>query len=95
MEARGYGLKGRTSFHIFKFSKRDRNLMIIIGILTAVVIGGCVMHANTMYYYPAITMVASWKIIIPAAVCYFVLLILPMIIDIKGEQRWQKLSLEM
>lgn len=95
MEARGYGLKGRTSFHIFKFSKRDRNLMIIIGLLTAVVLGGCALHANTLYYYPAIRMVSSWAVTIPAAICYFALLILPMIIDIKGEQRWQKLSLEM
>ncbi|MFQ9847439.1 MAG: energy-coupling factor transporter transmembrane component T [[Clostridium] leptum] len=32
MEARGYGLHGRTSFHIFKFAKRDRNALIIIAV---------------------------------------------------------------
>ena len=95
MEARGYGLKGRTSFHIFKFAKRDRNAMLLIGVLTAVVIAGCVMGGNGMYYYPSITFLAPWKVIIPSAICYFALLILPLIIDIKGEQRWQKLSLEM
>ena len=95
MEARGYGLKGRTSFHIFKFSKRDGNALTIIAILTAVVLVGCFMGGNGMYYYPAIRFTASWKVIIPSAICYFILLILPLIIDVKGEQKWQKLNLEM
>ncbi len=95
MEARGYGLKGRTSFHIFKFTKRDRNLLIVIIALSLVILIGCSLGANGMYYYPAITFIAPWTLIIPMAISYFILLILPIIIDIKGEQKWQKLNLEM
>ncbi len=95
MEARGYGLKGRTSFHIFKFTKRDRKLLIIIICLTLTILIGCSFGANGMYYYPAITFIASWNLIVPMAISYFILLILPIIIDIKGEEKWQKLNLEM
>lgn len=40
MEARGYGLKGRTSFSIFRFDKRDGRLMSLIIILFIIVLAG-------------------------------------------------------
>lgn len=95
MEARGYGLRGRTSFHIFKFSKRDCNMLILIVVLAAVVLSGCFLGVNNIYYYPAIVYPTSWQLILPFAVSYFILLILPIFMDIKGERKWRKLSLEM
>lgn len=95
MEARGYGLHGRTSFHIFKFAKRDRNTLILIAVLSVIVFTGCLLGVNNIYYYPAIEYKTSWQLTLPFAASYLLLLLLPAIIDIKGEQRWRKLSLEM
>lgn len=94
MEARGYGLRGRTSFHIFKFTRRDRNALLLILALAAAVTVGCVLGANNIYYYPAIVFHTPWSVVIPAALAYSLLLALPVILDIKGERRWQKLSFE-
>lgn len=95
MEARGYGLHGRTAFHIFKFAKRDRNLLALILLLSVSVLTGCLLGVNNIYYYPAIEYTTSWQLTLPFAASYSVLLLLPIIIDIKGEQRWRKLNLEM
>lgn len=92
MTARGYGLRGRTSFHIFKFTKRDKNLLVAILLLTVIVMAGCFYGVNNIYYYPAILFPTAWRVQIPIAVCYFLLLILPTVVDIKGEQRWLKLN---
>ncbi len=85
MEARGYGLRGRTSFHIFKFEKRDRNALILIGTLAVIVIVGCLLGANDIYYYPAIVFPASPLITLTIAGVYLLLLSIPILIDLKGE----------
>lgn len=95
MEARGYGLHGRTSFHIFKFTRRDRNVLILILALVAAVAAGCLMGAGSIYYYPAVVYPAAMVITAPTACVYFLLLLLPIILDIRGEQRWKKLRFEM
>ena len=95
MEARGYGLPGRTSFHIFKFTKRDRNVLVFILILTGMITAGCLLGVSNIYYYPAIVYPAPWSLTILIGCIYFLLLILPIILDIRGEQRWKKLRFGM
>ena len=94
MEERGYGLRGRTSFHLFKFTKRDGCALGCIAALTAIVIVGCIYGVNNIYYYPAVTFQFSVWITAPVAATYFILLALPIWIDIRGERRWAKLSFE-
>ena len=90
MEARGYGLKGRTSFHIFKFTARDRAVTAAVLLLAAFTAAGCLLGANDMYYYPAVTFPSSWALTLPAAGAYAALLLLPVGLDIKGEKVWRK-----
>lgn len=89
MEARGYGLKGRTSFHLFKFTRRDKRLLLFIllpGILTAL---SCFMNLTTIYYYPTIRLGqwGLWKIL--TLLCYGILLSTPAVIDLQGEKKWR------
>ena len=92
MEARGYGLHGRTSFHIFKFAKRDRNALIIIAVMALTVLAGCFLGVNSIYYYPAVVDPSPWALTLPFACVYLALLVLPLIIDIRGEKTWLKLN---
>lgn len=89
MEARGYGLPGRSSFHLFKFTERDKKLtayILITGIISTI---GCALGETTIYYYPAIVF-REWDLFrIITLVSYVMLLAAPMIIDIMGEKRWQ------
>ena len=92
MEARGYGLHCRTSFHIFKFAKRDRNALIIIAVMALTVLAGCFLGVNSIYYYPAVVDPSPWALTLPFACVYLALLVLPLIIDIRGEKTWLKLN---
>lgn len=94
MEARGYGLHGRTSFHLFKFSGRDKKMMAILLISGVIALIGCGMGETSIYYYPVIRM-AEWSILrIASLLAYCALLASPLIMDILGEKRWQRLRYE-
>ncbi|MCI6278024.1 MAG: energy-coupling factor transporter transmembrane protein EcfT [Clostridium sp.] len=94
MEARGYGLKGRTSFSIFRFDKRDGRLMSLIIILFTIVLAGCMKGQNNILYYPEVIFTTITPFSIIVIISYFLLLLVPIIIDIRGELMWKRLSLE-
>lgn len=95
MEARGYGLKGRTSFHLFKFTKRDFSCFLAMFLLGITVVIGCCLGKTDIYYYPSIYIPKTDIYTIIVGLAYFLLLILPIVIDIKGEIKWKQYSLEM
>lgn len=95
MEARGYGIKGRTSFHLYYFEKRDLiNLMIII-LFGTLSIYGCMIGINDIYYYPIIIFPKMNLTSIVLIVAYLVLLIIPIVIEVKGDRKWKKYNLKM
>lgn len=95
MEARGYGLRGRTSFHLYKLSGRDiKALLVMIG--TAVpVLAPMAPHLTEMSYYPKFVFPKADAFTVTALISYAVLMALPIIIDIAGEYRWKQLDLNM
>jgi energy-coupling factor transport system permease protein len=92
MEARGYGLHGRTSFHLFRFRKRDVRLLVLILLLGVVLIVSAGKGYGDIYYYPAVSYPHPWSSLILPSAAYAVMLWVPFIIDVKGELRWKKLS---
>lgn len=95
MEARGYGLKGRSSFHLFKFTKRDYMLLVIMLVLGGISTTGCILGKTSMYYYPIITPQSFDAVTVVTVISYTVLLLIPMIVDVKGEKEWRQLNLQM
>lgn len=95
MEARGYGLHGRTSFHLFKFSHRDivaLVLMAVTGIpLVAAVFGGM----TDMAFYPVVAFPEVNFVTALLVICYCVLAATPLVIDIVGEIKWKQLDSKM
>ena len=95
MEARGYGLKGRTSFHLYHFEKRDIQgiiLIILLGIMPLIL---CFMGKTDIYYYPTIMFPKTDILQISSIVMYFIILTIPTIIDVRGRKKWNKYNLEM
>lgn len=93
MTARGYGLHGRTSFHLYHFERRDAVSLTCIAACAAVVIFGCVKNASRIYYYPTVRLDISE--LSPAGMAVFVcvlilLLVTPVLIDLAGEYAWRK-----
>ena len=54
MRSRGYGLKGRTAFSIYRFTKRDKVLLVWFGALAAISLYGCSQGAAFAQYNPRI-----------------------------------------
>ena len=94
MEARGYGLKGRTSFHLFKFTARDGRLLAWMAGLGLAAAAGCFLGASGMDYYPTIVFHEFTLLKAVSLVCYSLLLATPLIIDVLGEKKWQRLKSE-
>lgn len=95
MEARGYGLRGRTSFHLYRFSQRDGAALAAILILGVFAAAGCVLGKTAIYYYPGIWIKPVDIGFVITLFTYLALLALPIVIDIKGERKWKQLNSEM
>lgn len=93
MEARGYGLPGRTSFHLFVFRRRDLWMITLIIILGACIIAGNISGSTTIYYYPYIRYPKQDVLSFAVYILYYILLLIPVITDIGGELRWRRLRL--
>lgn len=94
MEARGYGLPGRTSFHLFKMSPTDWMLMATITVTGIICVVGCALGKTSIYYYPVVVPMSWDAMTIITLISYVVLLALPLVLDIAGERKWQQLRLE-
>lgn len=94
MEARGYGLPGRTSFHLFKMTPADRAMLAVIGISGLIAAAGCIMGKTSIYYYPKVVP-GQWDLLtVITLAAYTALLASPVIADIMGEIKWQRYRLE-
>ena len=94
MEARGYGLPGRTSFHLFKMTPTDKVLLTGISISGMIGAAGCALGKTSIYYYPKVVL-GQWDM--PTVItfaAYIALLAVPVIADILGEIKWQQYRLE-
>jgi energy-coupling factor transport system permease protein len=89
MEARGYGLKGRTSFHLFRLTGSDLGVLVLMLLLGLVCITGCVMGYTNIYYYPTITLpdFSLMQSVSIMAFCAF--LYSAVIMDIRGMYEWK------
>jgi len=92
MRARGYGLPHRSSFSIFRFDRRDGIVTALMGLLSIVVIAGFFLGKNNILYYPAIVADRITLLSANIYVAYFILLMMPAVIDLLEEYKWKSLS---
>lgn len=89
MKARGYGLKGRTSFSIFRFDNRDKiNFFIMIGLIIIIMIGAF-KGETTIKFFPSIKMLEISVFSLFVYIAYLILCILPIIINIQEAIKWK------
>ncbi len=92
MRSRGYGLRGRTNFSVYRFDTRDKLLCILIGILGGIVLIGILTKQVTSLYYPVFMINPSSVISILVYVCYGILCFLPWIMNIVEDIKWHYLK---
>lgn len=88
MKARGYGLRGRTSFSLFKFSKRDVGMLIfVIGISICILLG---MFDGGLKFvcFPQFEMAEFTAFSASVYVAYFMLCTVPIFIEVRMRYKW-------
>ena len=95
MEARGYGLRGRTSFHLYRFSRRDTVMMVWLCVLGAISITGCAMHKAEAWFYPVYKLHPFDGLTAASLAAFILLSATPVVMDIAGELRWKRSDLTM
>jgi energy-coupling factor transport system permease protein len=95
MKSRGYGIKKRTNYSIFRFSVRDAVICSWFVSLGAYVAIGKISGAVKFYYFPLFTDI-SWSLYsITVFFAYFMLCITPVILIIGEKLKWRFINSKM
>ena len=93
MKSRGYSLRGRTAFSIYRFDNRDRSLVIVFFWCLTVIGMGVLLNQTTMYFDPMLIMNPITTLSYAFYAAYTLFLLLPLGLQIVGEYRFDKLRL--
>lgn len=92
MKARGYGLKGRSSFSIFKFIKRDGIMLGFISVIAMFLIAGYSNGYGKLLFYPTIEEIKIDTLSIILYIAFLVINIIPILLEIVEAYRWKYLK---
>ncbi len=92
MKSRGYGQHRRTAFSIFVFDRRDVKALVCIVILGIYTLVCGIMGGMYFSYFPSMTAVEPSFFTLSTFTAYFVLCIIPIIIDRREAVRWKSLK---
>ena len=90
MKSRGYSLKGRKAFSIYRFDHRDKSLLTLFLLGIAMVLAGWRLGEMSIFFDPAIQIHPISKISWLFYAAYAVFLALPLVLQIYGEYRFKK-----
>ncbi len=88
MEARGYGLRRRTSFHLYRFTRAEGLLLLALLIPAAFAVLAVCLGRTSIYYYPAIVIKPPDAVQILGFVGFAAAALLPPALDIREVRRW-------
>lgn len=89
MKARGYGLKGRSNFSIYRFIKRDMIMISLIGIIGLFLFIGYMNGYGKLLFYPTIENIKFDTLSIILYLSFLVITILPVCLEIVEEYKWK------
>lgn len=93
MKARGYGIKKRTAFHLFRIRRRDVIFLAVLLVETGICLGLRILGYGTMEFYPRIVDTFSGKWNGLFYLTFLLLAVLPGIMEWKEEMVWRSYNL--
>lgn len=90
MKSRGYTLKGRTAFSIYRFDNRDRSFVVILFLCLTLIMMAVMFNQTNILYDPEIIMNRITAVSYLFYLAYAVFLLLPMGLQIAGEQNFRR-----
>ena len=91
MKSRGYGLRGRTAFSIYRMTRRDTVLLLCLLLTFVCVVLPAALDGLFWQYYPVVTGILSAPSAWTAYAGYTALCLMPLILDWLEEWRWNAL----
>ena len=91
MKSRGYGMKGRTAFSIYIFEKRDGTALILLAVFCGGAVIPCMTGHADWNYYPGLSGELLGPVQLFAYFCYGGMCLLPLIIDLLEDRKWNSL----
>ena len=91
MRSRGYGLRGRNNFTIFRFDTRDKIMTVILGSVSIVVLSGIFLKKVNFLYYPMLTKSELTPDTLIIYISYGILCLMPWIINKTEDIKWHYL----
>ena len=88
MRARGYGLKGRTSYSLFRWSRRDVLLLAISASLILAVLTAMALDGAKFYFYPRITGIDLSPLSLLVYIAFGILVFIPFIVELEENLKW-------
>jgi len=92
MKGRGYGLPGRTSFSLYRFTRRDRTALAVLALLGGVVAAAGWRGAFDWRYFPAVQGGGASLYQAGALLAYFCLSLLPVLVLAREGWIWHRLQ---
>lgn len=89
MKARGYGIKGRSSFSLFRFHVNDGALLAVCAALLGVTLAGAALSRLDFYYYPRISEIPLTPFAVFVYISFGILSFCPFIIEVKEALIWK------
>lgn len=90
MRSRGYTLKGRTAYALYRFDYRDRSFVIMLFSCLTVLFMGVMLDQTRAGYNPEIIINQVTPVSLIFYSAYLVVALLPMTLQIIGEYRFKK-----
>lgn len=92
MRSRGYGLPGRTAFSIYRFDKRDKSAIIFLLFCGGYIMLGSMLGGLYYRYFPTMKGVGLELYPVSLYLCYFLLCIMPVVINVREDQKWKAIQ---
>ena len=89
MKSRGYGLRGRTAFSIYRMDDRDKYTLLWLGFCGLFLTVGVMLSAFGFRYFPSIRYAAFDMTTIPFYTVYLGLCITPVVLNLTEERKWK------
>ncbi|MEE0869456.1 MAG: energy-coupling factor transporter transmembrane component T, partial [Ruminococcus sp.] len=91
MKSRGFGLKGRTAYSIYKFDRRDLIVLIMVSLLGVSVSVSAIMGVIDFNYYPSIKGNLADVLSLVTFFLYGILMLIPTILNAGEGIKWKRL----
>lgn len=89
MKARGYGIKGRSTFSVFRFTLRDGMMLAAVLMLDCLTIAGLAGSSTAFSFYPRITQASLAPLGIISYAAFGLCALLPFLLEGEGVIRWK------